>query len=77
MAFHPDIPSGISGPWVEIYNPEDVSLFPKREHLETLLKQRTKLWIIHFVISKKNAVAYTTHSKAHDNFLSDLVVIHP
>ena len=37
LVFHPDIPSGISGPWVEIYSLGDINLSPKREHLEALL----------------------------------------
>ena len=41
LVFHPDILSGISGPWEEIYSLGDISLSPKREHLEALLKPKT------------------------------------
>lgn len=71
LVFHPDILSGISGPWMEIYSPGDISLSLKRRFLETLLKQRTKLWLIYFATSKKDAEAYTTHTKGHDTLLSD------
>lgn len=82
LAFHPDILSGISGPWLEINNPGENSLSLKREFLETLLKQRARLWLIHFVISKKSAEVYTIPTKAHGNLLSDtelsgLAIIHP
>lgn len=79
--FHPDSLHGISGPWIEFHNPGDISLSPKREFLETLLKQRTKPWIMHFDTSRKTAEAYTTHTKAHESLLHDpeftgLAIIH-
>ena len=71
LVFHPDIPSGISGPWIEIYSLGDINLSPKREHLEALLEPKTKLESFILLFPRKNAVAFTTYSKVHDDLLSD------